>query len=211
MSLAIDISEADEVTNATTFTFTGISSPLFNYVRHAIFKDVNVLAVDTVTFIQYDGPLESEMVSHRIGQLPLRFLHTATDRDVVTFEINVVASSSSVKCGVTWVTSQDIVCTSGNAEVVHYRSEKERDIGKKDTGFLLIPLQPDQRVHVTFTARVSNGREGTRWVSCHTTTKVDPFRITIETTGAITPREALKESLSATRDRLRRLSGSLDG
>lgn len=205
------VEAVDDVTGAMTVQLSGIIQSMHNFLRHALFKDVPTLGVDTVTFIQYDGPLESEMVSHRLGQLPVRVLHTAPlDTTAATFCINVVAPPRTEKSGITWVTSADVVCTSENAEVVSYRSAAEREIAARDTGYLLVPLHPGERVHVTFTARVSTGREAARWVSCFIKPSLSPFRLYIETTGAVTPREALHRALQTSIKHLRALAADLD-
>ena len=199
--MCISMEDADPVVGSKTFHFRDINESMFNLVRHALFKDVPVLAADTVTFIQYDGPLEPEMVSHRIGQLPLRCTDGASL--VATFELNKFAEVA--KSGLTWLTSTDIRCTSGNAEIVHYRSDRERRLASGDDGFLIVPLHPGQRLHLTFTARVSTGREATRWVSTACTPKFRPhYHITVETTGSITPAAAMKAALQ---DIIKKLNG----
>ena len=204
-----------EVTGSTCFSFPMLkNASLFNLIRHAVFKDVAVLATDTVTFLQYDGPLEPEMVSHRIGQLPLRFTHasasaSASSTVAATFAIDVIADTK--KCGIIWVTSADVTCTSGDAEVVHYRSPAERAIASSDAGFLIAPLHPGQRIKISFVARVSTGREATRWVSCHCAPQTQPvFALKIETTGATDAHTALKTALQCTAARLQRLADDLD-
>ena len=200
---------ANEITGSICFHFSGISPSLFNLIRHAVFKDVRVLAVDTVTFHQYDGALEPEMVSHRIGQLPLRYVDTASVATTAVFSIDVIADTT--KCGLTWVTSKNVVCTSGNAEVVHYRTPAEERLASGDDGFLLVPLHPGQRLKVTFAARVSTGREATRWLSTHCAPRVQPsFSLKIETTGATDPTTALKTALQCTATRLQRLADDMD-
>jgi DNA-directed RNA polymerase alpha subunit len=203
---------ADAVFGSVVFYFDGIDYSLFNTVRHALFKDVPVLAPDTVTFIQYDGPLEPEMVAHRIGQLPLRVLPTAgtephgADAEYI-FRIHKEADTS--KAGIIWVTSKDVSCVTGNAEVVHYRTAAEEALAAYDHGFLLVALHPGQRVHATFRGRVSTGREATRWVSSHCAARTDPsFSMRVETTGSVTPPEALKLALKSLLDRLKRLHAS---
>ena len=201
-----------DVTNSTCFSFPDLTSTsVFNLIRHAVFKDVHVLATDTVTFLQYDGALEPEMISHRVGQLPLRFIahKAAAATTTATFSIDVTADTK--KCGIVWVTSADIKCTSGNAEVVHYRTLRERELAAGDTGYMIAPLHPGQRMQITFAARVSTGREATRWVSCHCAPRVHPgFALHIETTGAVEPRAALQLALQCTVDRLQRLADNLD-
>ena len=209
--MSVFVSAEDDVTNAVEFQFLRISQSLFNVLRHAVFKDVRVLGVDTVTFLEYDGPLESEMVSHRIGQLPLRFTHRAPfDATEASFEICVHAPPASTKRGLTWVTSTDVVCTAGDAEVVHYRSTKEQAVAADDKGFMLVPLHPGQRLHVKIQARVSTGREAARWVSCHVRARTEPYRLRVETTGAITAREAMTLALRETLHRLRDFSVHLN-
>ena len=213
------IEDADAVAGSVCFHFLGpkINASLFNLLRHALFKDVAVLAVDTVTFIKYDGPLEPEMISHRIGQLPLIFLTRQTSADDAggvggaspptgaTFEISAVSGTD--KSGLTWITSSDVTCTSGDARVVHYRSEHERALASSDTGFLIAPLHPGQQIHVKFTARVSSGREATRWISTHCVPKLDPnFHVTVETTGAVSPADALRQALQSTIKKLQCLT-----
>lgn len=202
---------ADPVFGSVVFYFEGIDYSLFNTVRHALFNDVPVLAPDTVTFIQYDGPLEPEMVAHRIGQLPLRILPTAAGGDVADSEyvFCIDKKADTSKAGIVWVTSKDIACVTGNAEVVHYRTDAEEALAAHDRGFLLLALHPGQRVHVTFRGRVSTGREATRWVSSHVAARTDPgFSMRVETTGAVSPPEALKLALKTTLDRLKRLHAS---
>ena len=206
---SIEADAPQEVSGGTCFTFPTLkSASVFNLIRHAAFKDVAVLATDTVTFLQYDGPLEPEMISHRIGQLPLRF-RAGSKAAVATFSIDVV--SDTKKSGITWVTSADVTCASGDAEVVHYRTPAEKALATSDAGFLIAPLHPGQRMKISFVGRVSTGREATRWVSCHCALQTAPvFALKIETTGAVEPREALKMALQCTADRLQRLADNLD-
>ena len=203
----ITVESADSVVGSARFHFHDVDGSMFNLIRHALFKDVPVLAADTVTFIQYDGPLEPEMVSHRIGQLPLQFVVGATPvgSSVATFELNKVADVK--KSGLTWLTSHDIKCVTGNAEIIHYRSHEEKRLASGDGGFLLVPLHPGQRLHLTFLARVSTGREATRWVSTYCIPKFEPhLHMVVETTGAITPVAAMKAALGDIIQKLHKLS-----
>ncbi len=191
-------------TSAVTFEFRNMTSELFNFVRHAVFKDDAILAVDTITFGAYDGSMESEMVSSRIGQLPIR-----GDGDTATFSLSVHASTD--KSSLTWVTSTDIVCTSGNAKIVHYRTPEEKALAAHDSGFLLIPLHPGQQANMTFVARRSTAREATRWVSCHTKATMETRTMTIENTGALDAVEALKSALRRSLERLQLLAHNIHG
>lgn len=194
-----------------TFTLTGFDVALTNVLRHALYADVDVYAPDTVTFIQYDGPLEPELIAHMIGQLPLRRTDDVHDDVPVTFAVDVQTDASTPS--LTWVSSVDFTCTSGNAEIVHFRSDKERAAAFADTGFLLCPLHAGQRFVATFTATLNNGRHGTRWNSVHPivrpllcddaeTTTPTSFELIIQTTGAITPTNALRAALKVVLQRV---------
>ena len=196
-----------------------------NVIRHSLFADVPVLAANTVTFIQYNGPLEPETIAHRIGQLPLRFFDAGVTQGVsavpdaspsslptATFSIDVRTSADVPR--LTWVTSQDVTCTSRNAEVVHYRSDAERAAADRDSGFLVCPLHAGQRFVATFTGIVATARRATRWNSVHPIVRPHgdgtSFDVTIQTTGALLPRAALRHALVAILDRLRAISTGCD-
>lgn len=189
---------------------SGIDVALMNVIRHSIYADVPVYATNVVTFIQYDGPLEVELISHRIGQLPIRLkddsaCSSTTSTEPIQFRIEVLTDPEKAK--LTWVTSKHVFCPSGRAEVVHYRSEDEEARACKDEGFLLCPLHAGQRLVATFTATVDTAREATRWNSCHPTVRPvpgtdDSFDLTIQTTGAVKAKDAFMHALSCIEKRL---------
>lgn len=189
-----------------TVRLSGVDAGLLCAIRHALLMDVRVYAADTVTFIKYDGPLESEYISLRLGQLPI----VALDGDGIpedataSFELDAATDPSTPK--LTWLTSVDVKCTAGRAAVVHYRSEDEAARAGHDTGFLICPLHAGQRVHVRFTACAGTGRRGVRWKSVHVTQRTlvegDAYELDIETTGAIAPERAWMQALRALRSRL---------
>jgi hypothetical protein len=82
-----------------TWEIGGLDPSMWNLFRHALMADVAVQAVDRVTFHQYNGPLESSMVAHRLGQLPI------TGKEPLQFELKVEAPEDAP---VTWVTAADI-------------------------------------------------------------------------------------------------------
>ena len=198
-----------------SFVFSDVDVSIVNVIRHSLYADVPVLAANTVTFIQYDGPLEPELIAHRIGQLPLRFRTDRTSADEgddglrprpssAVFRVDVQTDASVP--GLVWVTSNDVVCVTGDAEVVHYRSKAEKAAAFADAGFPLCPLHAGQRFVATFFADVGTGRKATRWSSVHPIIRPrddgSTFDVVIQTTGAIGPPVALKRALEAVMTRL---------
>ena len=159
-----------------------------NMMRHALFADVTVQAVDTVTFLQYNGPIESCIVAHRFGQLPIK-----GDGDI-EFQLCMHAS---IDTPLTWAMSGDIIGAEGRLT---------------DNQFLMVPLMAGQVVHVKCKTRAGTGREHTRWNSVFPAMQKQDdgtYMFIIETTGAIEPLLAWESAKNATLDLMDRLLSSI--
>jgi len=171
---------------------TDISMAMQNLIRHALLADVPVQAVDRVTFNEWDGPVESSFIAHRMGQLPIR------GTDPLEFEVNVTAKADAP---LTWITSNDITGDGG-------RVVKGTEDGTS-FGFLLVPLLAGQRAHLTCHTTLGTGRKHAIWNSVFPVVKRredGSATFLIETTGAITPKDAWIAALSTTRDIFTRIS-----
>ncbi len=196
----IDMSKwAGWVEGSRTWRVTGLDTCMRTVVRHALFADVEVQAVDRVTFHAWDGLVESSLIAHRMGQLPIMGLTP------LTFELKFKAPDNAP---LTWVTADHI--TNDGGRVVR---------GGSDGPFLLVPLLAGQRVHVTCTTSLGSGRRKATWNSVFPVVKVEDeerdntnekdaldaksstttlaFTVTVETTGACTPGEAMQRALTA--------------
>jgi DNA-directed RNA polymerase alpha subunit len=168
-----------------SWEISGLDPSMWNLFRHALMADVAVQAVDRVTFHQYNGPLESSMVAHRLGQLPI------TGKEPLQFELKVEAPTDAP---LTWVTAADI--TGDGGRVV------KGDGPHGSSGFLLVPLLAGQRVHVTCSTSLGTGRQRTTWNSTFPVikrTEDGKGVLKVETTGALTPKEACVSALLASR------------
>lgn len=189
----------------------GVDTDMVNVIRHGLYQDVPVLAVDYIDFHEYDGDIPSSNIAHRIGQLPLRFTDGKAPEDETrsTATLSIDFVTSGVKPRLQWITSMDVTCKDGSAEVVHYRSPEEAARASRDTGFKLCPLQTGQRFRATLHARVDTARKHTRWNSIlPIVCPIDDttFRLKIHTTGAITAEAALKHVLKMAATRFRSAS-----
>jgi DNA-directed RNA polymerase subunit L len=157
----------------------GLDVSLMNVLRHALYADIPVLAIDTVAFEGYNGPLETETIAHHFGYMPIRW-NAAGDVPppgaMAVFTVNAKADPEGTR--VRWVTSEEAVCTRhvvdqpdgqvtaaavlaagpGDPRPVSYRTAEEAALAKYDNGYKLCPLLPGQElraraVAVTGTAR----------------------------------------------------------
>ena len=171
------------VAGSRTWRVENMDTSMRTVIRHALLADVPVQAVDHVTFHAWDGLVESSLIAHRMGQLPIRGL------DPLVFELKFKAPEDAP---LTWVTANHI--TGDNNRVVRGVDHEEP--------FLLVPLLAGQRVHLTCTTTLGTGRRKATWNSVFPVIKVEtnkedpcPFTITVETTGALTPTEAMDRAL----------------
>ena len=171
--------------NYKTWKFAGLDASIRTLVRHALFADVPVQAVEKVTFLHWDGLVESSLIAHRMGQLPV------TGLEPLTFELNFKAPADAP---LTWATTEHI--TGDEGRVV-------RGISPTSAGFLLVPLLAGQHVHLVCTTSLGTGRRRATWNSAFPVVSVispSEFLITVETTGACTAKEALTRALQSSLD-----------
>lgn len=186
------------------FVVGGVDSHVVNSLRHALFADVPVLAADMVGVDAYNGVLDIEVVNLRLGQLPIR-PHDPTDvHTPIEFTLSVETDPSVPR--LTWVCSQDVVCPSGRAHIVHYRSDHEAALAFKDRGHPICALHQGQKLALRFVTKLGTGRDGTRWSSVRPSVVPVAYgaEISVQTTGACTPREAMRAAIASICRRLRK-------
>ena len=191
---------AGHVRGTRTWRVEGADTSMRTLVRHALFADVAVQAVDRVTFHAWSGLVESSLVAHRMGQLAVRGL------EPLSFELKFSAPADAP---LTWVTTEHI--TGDGGRVVRGGGDRLNT----EEPLLLIPLLAGQRVHLTCTTSLGSGRRKATWNSVFPIVRVvgeeevaaaaggkaavlspQPFTVTVETTGACTPVEAMTRALT---------------
>ena len=210
-----------------------LDTGLMNVIRHGLMADVPILAVEKTLIKAYNGPLETEHVTHKFGYMPIRW-SAAGDAPPLdgsascSFVVDAVADPDSTK--VHWATSEDVVCCTefpGRASLpsaVSYRSDAERALAKWDRGYQLAPLHPGQKLHAVGFAVAATARDrDARWCAGHARveevgsvprseatgyapTCPTAYRITFTTTGAVDPKRGYLAALAAVEARLRAYS-----
>ena len=100
------------------FVVEGISNEMINSIRRIIISEIPVMAVDEVIILKNDSPLYDEIISHRLGMIPL-----TTDLD--TYKLPRDCSCGgygcplcqvSLTCEVTNTTNMSLEIYSGNLQ-----------------------------------------------------------------------------------------------
>ena len=158
----------------------GVSLEYANALRRICLNGVPVFAIDTVDIIENTSIIADEDLAHRLGMIPLK---TELSRfDEPDSRVMFTLDSGDTKSART-ITSADLLTMD---EVVKPISDK----------IPIAYLAPGQRIKFEAYAKLGRGTEHAKWnsanISVLTNTKNDGERVlTVETTGALEPKEII--------------------
>lgn len=158
----------------------GVSLEYANALRRICLNGVPVFAIDTVDIIENTSIIADEDLAHRLGMIPLK---TELSRfDEPDSRVMFTLDSGDMKSART-ITSADLLTKD---EVVKPISDK----------IPIAYLAPGQRIRFEAYAKLGRGTEHAKWnsanISVLTNTKNDGERVlTVETTGALEPKEII--------------------
>jgi len=170
----------------------GVTLQYANALRRICLNGVPIYAIDTVDMIENSSVLADEGITHRLGLIPLKTdlsrSEESDSRIMLTLD-----SGDDTETGRT-VTSAEL---SSDDKVVKPSSD-------------LIPivhLAPGQKLKFEAYARLSRGTEHAKWNSSNIavlldTKKEDEHILTVETTGALKPREIVLGGINELAKRL---------
>ena len=158
----------------------GVSLEYANALRRICLNGVPVFAIDTVDIIENTSIIADEDLAHRLGMIPLKTeLSRFNEPDS---RVMFILDSGDIKSAKT-ITSADLLTKD---EVVKPISDK----------IPIAYLAPGQRIRFEAYAKLGRGTEHAKWnsanISVLTNTKNDGERVlTVETTGALEPKEII--------------------
>ena len=158
----------------------GVSLEYANALRRICLNGVPVFAIDTVDIIENTSIIADEDLAHRLGMIPLKTelsrFNEPDSRVMFTLDSGDIKSARTI-------TSADLLTKD---EVVKPISDK----------IPIAYLAPGQRIRFEAYAKLGRGTEHAKWnsanISVLTNTKNDGERVlTVETTGALEPKEII--------------------
>ena len=158
----------------------GVSLEYANALRRICLNGVPVFAIDTVDIIENTSVIADEDLAHRLGMIPLK---TELSRfDEPDSRVMFALDSGDTESPRT-ITSAELLTKD---EVVKPISDK----------IPIAYLAPGQRIRFEAYAKLGRGTEHAKWnsanISVLTNTKNDDERVlTVETTGALEPKEII--------------------
>ena len=158
----------------------GVPLQYANALRRICLNGVPIFAIDTVDVIENSSAMMDESIAHRLGMIPLKTeLSRFNEPDS---RVLLVLDSGNKETSET-VTSADLL---SQDEVVKPSSNK----------ISIAYLAPGQKIKVEAYARLGRGTEHAKWNSSNVsilthTDKNNEYELTVETTGALEPKEVI--------------------
>jgi len=170
----------------------GVTLQYANALRRICLNGVPIYAIDTVDIIENSSVLADEGITHRLGLIPLKTDLSRSDesdsRIMLTLDSGDYTETGRI------VTSAEL---SSDDKVVKPSSDQ----------IPIIHLAPGQKLKFEAYARLGRGTEHAKWNSSNIavlldTKKEDEHILTVETTGALKPREIILGGISELAERL---------
>jgi len=176
----------------------GVPLQYANALRRICLNGVPIFAIDTVDVIENSSAMMDESIAHRLGMIPLKTeLSRFNEPDS---RVLLVLDSGDKETSET-VTSADLL---SQDEVVKPSSNK----------ISIAYLAPGQKIKVEAYARLGRGTEHAKWNSSNVsilthTDKNNEYDLTVETTGALEPKEIVIAGVDELAKRLEEFKGFL--
>jgi len=170
----------------------GVTLQYANALRRICLNGVPIYAIDTVDMIENSSVLADEGITHRLGLIPLKTELSRSDESDSRIMLTL-DSGDDTETGRT-VTSAEL---SSDDKVVKPSSDQ----------IPIVHLAPGQKLKFEAYARLGKGTEHAKWNSSNIavlldTNKEDEHILTVETTGALKPREIILGGINELAKRL---------
>ena len=170
----------------------GVTLQYANALRRICLNGVAIYAIDTVDMIENSSVLADEGITHRLGLIPLKTDLSRSDESDSRIMLTLDSGDDTETGRI--VTSAEL---SSDDKVVKPSSDQ----------IPIIHLAPGQKLKFEAYARLGRGTEHAKWNSSNIavlldTKKEDEHILTVETTGALKPREIILGGINELAKRL---------
>jgi len=186
----IEVLTSDE--KKISIKLKGVTLQYANALRRICLNGVPIYAIDTVDMIENSSVLADEGITHRLGLIPLKTDLSRSDESDSRIMLTLDSGDDTETGRI--VTTAEL---SSDDKVVKPSSDQ----------IPIIHLAPGQKLKFEAYARLSRGTEHAKWNSSNIavlldTKKEDEHILTVETTGALKPREIILGGISELAKRL---------
>ena len=173
-----------------------------NALTRICLNGVPIFAIDTVDILENSSILADEGIAHRLGLIPLKT------------ELSAIETSGD---------SDRIMLTLDSGDSIETRTIFSGEIESQDDTIKpisekipIVTLAPNQRIKFEAHARLGRGIEHAKWNSSNIATltetdKDDEHILTVETTGALEPKDIILASINELSNRLDKFKETVSG
>ena len=183
--------------------FQGFPLVYVNALRRFAMIEVPVMAIDDVVIIENSSALYDELISHRLGLVPLK---TDLDSFVLPELCNCESALGCVNCRVLLVLdveAEDKPLTVYSGDLV-----SDGDIVKPTSiNIPILKLGPKQKIKLEAYAKLGQGKTHAKWIptcaSVITEIDEDQYELTIESVGSLTSKEIFSRTITILEEKLK--------
>ncbi len=192
--VTIDIIESEP--SHIRLRLKGIDRSYANAIRRIAISQVPTMAIDDVVILENSSVMFDELVSHRLGLIPLK---TDLERYNLPEDCDCKSALGCPKCRVLLVLDAEATDKVKNVTSADLVSEDPETKAISDT-IPIVKLAPGQKVKLEAYARLGKGSEHAKWQATAAsvlieTGKPDEFELYIESVGSIPAGEIFTRSI----------------
>ena len=190
--MEIKLIEFQEKKNRAIFSITGIDAVYANTLRRLMGYEVPVMSIDDVEFRKNTSILYDEVLSHRLGLVPL-------STDLKSYDLPSECKCKGAGCASCTV---KLVLKAQGPGAVYASDIKSKDPAIKPLygKMPIVKLLEKQEVELEATAVLGQGKEHAKWSPGLIFYKIpspekDEFIFTVESWGQLTPKEIVLKAI----------------
>ncbi len=188
----------------------GVDRAYANAIRRIAISEVPTMAIDDVVILENSSVMFDELVSHRLGLIPLK---TDLDRYNLPEDCDCKNALGCPKCRVLLVldaeaTDRILTVSSGDLISEDPESKPVSDI------IPIVKLAPGQKIKLEAYARLGKGSEHAKWQPTSVSTlietaKPDEFELCIESVGSLSAPEIFARAIQRIQQSLTEIAAQI--
>ncbi|MHA2366222.1 MAG: DNA-directed RNA polymerase subunit D [Candidatus Hodarchaeales archaeon] len=161
--MEIELLSIDKETNTALFRLKNSNPAFANALRRILLMEVPVLAIDEVIILENTSPLYDEIISHRLGMIPLTTPSGMESSDMDEWGITLTLEKEGE--------------TMGGIDTVYSGEFQSEDpaIGPVSDNIPILRMTKGQRIVVQALARLGTGKTHAKWQSGICAYKYEPI------------------------------------
>ena len=208
----VEVKVLEESGNTVSLQLEGIDRSYANAVRRFCIAEVPAMAIDDVVILENSSVLYDEILSHRLGMIPIK---TDLSKYNLPDECDCGNPLGCHKCRVLFVLDakgKEKVSTVTSGDLV----SEDRDVRPVSESIPLVKLALGQSVKLEAYARLGRGKEHAKWQPCTVATLTDGkrdgvFNLTVESTGALPARQIVLKAIELLEKKLKEIQAAVGG